>query len=151
MRVLGLDVGDARIGVALSDEGVLARPLLVIRRRSKPEDFAAIGRIVSERDVDLVVVGLPTSVEGEAGAQARRIRNYARELARKLIVPIVFVDESYSTIDAMDAMQAAGRRRRHRREQIDAAAAAVILQSYLNSPDWLARSAGQSPAVHLGE
>jgi putative Holliday junction resolvase len=133
VRLLGLDLGEKRIGVALSDlEGMLARPLEVIQRRSRVEDFTAIGLLIEAWDVERVVVGLPLTAEGLVGPQARRVKRYTRELARTVAVPIEFVDESFSTADALVKMREAGRSRRTQRDQVDAAAAAVILQSYLD-------------------
>lgn len=133
--MLGLDVGEKRIGVALSEGGVLARPLTVIHRRSRLEDFAAIAEMVRDHEIECVVVGLPTSTEGEIGPQARRVKRFARDLARSLPAPIVFVDESYTTVDALDIMAATGQSGKKRRERVDAVAAAVILQAYLSAEE----------------
>ena len=134
MRLLSLDVGEKRIGVALSDpEGALVRPLEVIHRRSKREDFEAIDRLVEQWDVERVVVGLPLTSEGGVGPQARRIKRYTRELARVLSVPIDFVDERYSTVDALEVMRTVGLSPKRQHERVDAVAAAVILQSYVDS------------------
>ena len=134
MRLLGLDVGEKRIGVALSDpEGILIRPLEVIQRRSKRQDFEAIDRLVEQWDVERVVVGLPLTSEGGVGPQARRIKRYTRELARVISTPIDFVDERYSTVDALEVMRTVGLSPKRQRERVDAVAAAVILQSYVDS------------------
>jgi putative Holliday junction resolvase len=133
MRVLGLDVGERRIGVAVSDENLmLARPLLVIQRRSRQDDFARLAAIIGEWHVGRVVVGLPLTIEGEIGPQARRVKRYARELGRALNVPVELVDESYSTVDAANIMRTVGHSPQKRRDTVDAVAAAVILQSYLD-------------------
>lgn len=128
-RVLALDVGERRIGVAVSDlTGTLATPHTVIHRRSKAEDFAAVARLVNELDVTLVVVGLPLTLDGEMGPQARRVTRYARALAETLDVPLEYHDERYSTVTADELLTEGGRKRR---VPIDAAAAAVFLQDYL--------------------
>jgi putative Holliday junction resolvase len=130
-RVIALDVGERRIGVAVSDPtGTLATPHSVIRRRSKVEDFAAVARLVIELEVERVVVGLPLSLNGEVGPQARRVSRYAQALAQRLDVPVELHDERYSTITADALLTESGRKRR---VPIDAAAAAVILQDYLDS------------------
>jgi putative Holliday junction resolvase len=130
-RVIALDVGERRIGVAVSDPtGTLATPHSVIHRRSKAEDFAAVARLVIELEVERVVVGLPLSLNGEVGPQARRVSRYAQALARTLDVPVELHDERYSTITADALLAESGRKRR---VPIDAAAAAVILQDYLDS------------------
>ena len=130
-RVIALDVGERRIGVAVSDPtGTLATPHTVIQRRSKVEDFAAVAHLVAELEVERVVVGLPLSLNGEVGPQARRVTRYAQALAQTLDIPVELYDERYSTVTA-DALLAEGGRKR--RVHIDAAAAAVILQDYLDS------------------
>lgn len=138
-RILALDVGERRIGVAISDETqTLARSLTVHHRRSKAQDFEALGRLVREQAVTAIVVGLPLSPESTEGQQARRIRRYAAALSEALAAdnldpPLIFYDESLSTITADKLMIASGRKRRDRRRRIDAVAAAVILQDYLNA------------------
>jgi putative Holliday junction resolvase len=132
MRLLGLDVGEKRIGVALSEGGVLARPLTVIERRRRVDDFAAIGELVRMHAVERVVVGLPTTTEGGIGAQARRVKRFARDLARTVPTPLVFVDESYTTVAALAIMKTTGQSSKKRRERVDAVAAAVILEAYLD-------------------
>ncbi len=130
-RVIALDVGERRVGVAISDPtGTLATPHSVIHRRSKAEDFAAVARLVIELEVERVVVGLPLSLNGEVGPQARRVSRYAQALAQRLDVPVELHDERYSTVTADALLTESGRKRR---VPIDAAAAAVILQDYLDS------------------
>jgi putative Holliday junction resolvase len=130
--VIALDVGERRIGVAISDPtGALATPHSVIQRRSKAEDFAAVARLVDELEAERVVVGLPLSLNGGMGPQARRVSRYTRALAQALSVPVELYDERYSTVTAEELLAGSGRRRG--RVSIDAAAAAVILQDYLES------------------
>ena len=138
-RILALDVGQRRIGVAISDQGrTLARSLTVLHRRSKVEDFEALAQLIREQAAKAIVVGLPLSADGTEGPQARRIRRYATALSealasRGLALPMTFHDESLSTVAASELMIAGGRKRRHRRRRIDAVAAAVILQDYLDT------------------
>jgi putative Holliday junction resolvase len=135
-RILALDIGEKRIGVALSDPlRMMARPMLVIMRTSRREDFASIGRLVAENQVSLVVCGYPLSLDGSEGPQGRRIRRYAERLAETLDVPIELWDESYSTVEAEELMQVSRKKMtpQQRRRWVDAVAAAVILQSYLDS------------------
>ena len=138
-RIMALDVGERRVGVAVSDASqTLARSLTVLRRRSKAQDFEALARLVREHAVTAIVVGLPLSADGSEGPQARRIRRYADALAEALAaqglaVPVILHDESLSTVTAAEVMIAAGRKRRDRRRRIDAVAAAVILQDYLDA------------------
>ena len=131
-RLIALDVGERRIGVAVSDpSGTLATPHSVIHRRSKAQDFATIAHLVDEMEIERVVVGLPLSLSGDVGPQARRITRYAQALAQSLHVPVDLYDERYSTVTATELLAASGHKRRQ--VPIDAAAAAVILQDYLES------------------
>jgi putative Holliday junction resolvase len=138
MKLLSLDVGDRRVGVAVSDDtGLIASPLTVIRRTSKVEDFGKIARLVHERKVEGLVVGHPLNRDGSVGPQAQRVERYAVALAEYLLsrgldLPIHLWDEYMSTQRAAEAMIAAGRKAKDRRERIDATAAAVILQDYLD-------------------
>jgi putative Holliday junction resolvase len=139
MRVLALDVGDRRVGIAFSGEaGLIATPLTVIHRTSRAEDFARLIRLMRERGVGKLVIGHPLNDDGSAGPQARRIERYAAALegalrAEGLDLPIELWDEGQSTQRAQEAMIVAGRRAKDRRTRIDAVAAAVILQDYLDS------------------
>lgn len=138
MRLLALDVGDRRVGVAVSDAtGLIATPLTVVRRASKAEDFAKIARLVREQRAEGLVVGHPLDQDGRAGPQAQRIERYAAALEEALLaegldVPLLLWDERMSTVRAQEAMIAAGRKAEDRRARIDAVAAAVILQDYLD-------------------
>jgi putative Holliday junction resolvase len=139
MRYLALDVGDRRVGVAVSDEsGLIATPLTVIRRSSKAEDFCRIARLVREQGADALVIGHPLNDDGSAGPQAQRIERYAAALAEALqatgiALPGILWDEYRSTQRAQEAMIAAGRRAKQRRTRVDAVAAAFILQDYLDA------------------
>ncbi len=139
MRLLALDVGDRRVGVAVCDElGVIATPLTVVHRTSKAEDFARIAALIREHGVEGLVVGHPLNDDGTAGPQAQRIERYAAALdealhAEGLDLPSVLWDEYRSTQRAQEAMIASGRKVRERRARIDAVAAAFILQDYLDT------------------
>ncbi len=134
MRVLALDVGDKRVGVAISDPSqLLARSLKTIRRKSNQEHFAAVARLAEEYEVEKVVVGYPRSLDGTTGEQAGKVERYAEGLSEVLNVPVVLWDERLSTVSAERLMREAGLRSEKRRERVDAVAAAVILQDYLDS------------------
>jgi putative holliday junction resolvase len=129
-RLLALDVGEKRVGVAICDETqTLARPLLTLNRASKQEDFAKIAALCREHAIEKVIVGLPKTLRGEEGPQAQKVRRYAAELQAALDLPIDFWDERYSTVDAHDLII---KRTLTRKSEIDAIAAAVILQDYLD-------------------
>jgi putative Holliday junction resolvase len=131
--VLALDVGEKRIGVATSDDlELLASPRGVIRRQSTVQALDAVARSVGEAGAGLVVVGLPVSFDGQLHAQARRIQAFADKLRRRLAVPVIFADETLSSVRAEEQLRAAGVRPERIRMRLDAAAAAVILQEYLD-------------------
>ena len=144
MRYLGLDVGDRWVGVALSDPtGWLATPLSTFRRTGAREDIAQISRLVEEHAIEALVVGLPRNMNGTMGEQAERTIAFTRQLDG-LGRPITMWDERLSSISAQrNVIEARGRGPR-RGERLDAHAAAVILQAFLDS-----RPADQ-PAVDAG-
>ena len=131
-RLLALDVGEKRVGVALCDETqTLAWPLLTLSRASKQEDFARLAALCREQAIEKVIVGLPKTLRGEEGPQAQRVRRYAAELQAALDLPIEFWDERYSSVDAQERLTSSSRKARAKGE-IDSAAAAIILQEYLD-------------------
>jgi len=135
-RLLALDIGEKRIGVAVCDEsGTLARPLTTIRRASKREDFERIARLAEEYQAERIIAGYPRSLSGDEGPQARRVRRYVEALAAALPVPVELWDERYTTVEASERLLEAkpGRRSPRDRGQLDAAAAAIILQGYLDA------------------
>ncbi len=141
-RLLALDLGEKRVGVALCDETqTLARPLLTLQRASKKEDFAKILALCREHRIEKVIVGLPRTLRGEEGPQAQRVRRYALELQAALHLPIDFWDERYSSVDAQERLASTSRKPRAT-GAIDSAAAAVILQDYLD-----ARIGSQEPTA----
>jgi putative Holliday junction resolvase len=131
MRLMALDIGERRIGIAISDSGIFATPHSVLPRKSKAEDFARLGRLMTELKIERVIVGLPYSLSGpdEIGPQARRVQRYAEALAATVSIPFEYFDERYSTVDAAVYLSIPGQKK----VAIDAAAAAVILQNYLDS------------------
>jgi putative Holliday junction resolvase len=137
--VLGIDAGERRVGVALSDElRVLASPLAVLDRRSGLAPVLdALATVVSREGVTEMVVGLPLNADGSRGPQARRALDFARVASRVLGVRVVTWDERLSTREAEAIVRAQGRstRRLRHRGQLDAIAAAVILQDYLDHAD----------------
>lgn len=136
-RTLGLDVGDRRIGVAVSDAmGWIARPLHVIDRgrdgSADGEAATQIAALVREHAANIVVVGEPRRTDGRASVQADRVRTFLERVRPLLSVPLISVNEQYSTQEARDIMAARGRKTRPG-EPDDAIAAAVILQRYLDA------------------
>ncbi len=134
MRTLGVDPGEKRIGLAVSDEkGILARPLRILERRSWEKDVVELRSIVDELQIERIVIGYPVNMNGSEGPQARRAKRLAERVREHIPVPIVLCDERLSTKTALDIRKTTGKRRGRKRDRIDAVAAAVILQSYLDS------------------
>lgn len=131
-RVLGLDLGDARIGVAISDaDRRLAVPLGTVRTGA-PSDLRAIASLVEENSVTLVVIGHPLLMSGESGTSARHAETFAQTLRGVLGIPVELQDERLSTKEAERALRAGGTRSRGMRRAVDRSAATVILQRYLD-------------------
>jgi putative Holliday junction resolvase len=134
MRVLALDLGSKRIGVAVSDlTGTVASPLTVIQRsKSRRHDHATIAKLVRDEEAELVVVGLPISMSGEEGPAAKAAKAESAALATLINVPIETYDERLSTVTAQRALTEAGVRGPAGRQVIDKIAAAIFLQAFLD-------------------
>lgn len=134
MRVVGLDLGERRIGVAVSDRGgTLAVGHGVIERvGDEPTDLAALAAVVAELEAERVVVGLPLSLDGSFGPAAQRAQAEAAALAETVQVPVDLIDERLTTTSATRSLAAAGVRGRARRRVVDEVAATIILQSWLD-------------------
>ena len=134
-RVLGIDVGTVRVGLALSDAtGTLASPLETLKRAKDRSDLERLVSLVMEHEVAEVVVGEPRHLSGASGASARDASNYAQELADRIPdVPVTLIDERLSTVTAASHLREGGIDSRKQRPVIDQAAAVVILQQFLDS------------------
>jgi putative Holliday junction resolvase len=134
-RVLGVDVGTVRVGLALSDPtGTLASPLETLRRAKNNSDLDRLAALVAEHEVTEVVVGEPVHLSGASGASAADAGNYAQELADRIPdVPVILIDERLSTVTAASHLREGGIDSRKQRPVIDQAAAVVILQQFLDS------------------
>jgi putative Holliday junction resolvase len=140
MRVLGLDLGKRRVGVAVSDpDGTIARPLMQFRVARREDILRTVGRLVAEQEAGRVVVGLPLHADGTAGEQVRWTQGVVAALAEVLNVPVETWDERFSTDEAETILDQAGghvrdrKSRRDRQARRDMVAAAVILQDYLDA------------------
>ncbi len=131
MTILGLDVGEKRIGVALA-EGLLAIPLTVIDRRVEETDMELIMALVEEYRAERIVVGLPRLMNGDIGTQAEEVLSFSGALAQHVDIPVDTWDERLSTVTAERLLIDAGMKRKKRKGKIDAMAAAIILQAYLD-------------------
>lgn len=130
MRILGLDIGDRRIGVAISDpEGILASPLTIINRTDEKSDIEAILGLVRQHQAGRIIVGWPLSLDGSLGKQAVKVKDFVAALCRHTEVPVEARDERLSTVSAMRLVR--GVKKPARGTRYDAMAAALILQGYL--------------------
>lgn len=133
MRVLALDIGEQRIGVAVSNAGgTIALTVGVIPRRSRRQTFADIQALVAAQQAERIVVGLPLRMDGTEGEAAAGVRKLAERLREVVSVPIDLQDERLSTAEAERVMIAGDARRSRRRAARDAVAAAIFLQTYLD-------------------
>ena len=133
MRIMGLDVGDARIGVALSDPlRLTAQRLTVLERTNLSQDVEAVRRLIEQHGVETMVVGLPLTMRGERGPQAQKVASFSDVLRQRLAIRIEFIDERLTTVQGSRALQATGTRGRKRKAVIDQVAAQLILQQYLD-------------------
>lgn len=133
MRILGLDIGHRRIGVALSDPtGTIAQALEVVPNRGFRQVAARIRQLVAEHQIDRIVVGLPLRLDGREGEEARSARAFAAKLQSAVAVAVDLADERLSTAEAERTMLEADASRQTRRRQRDAVAAALILQTHLD-------------------
>ncbi len=136
MRAMGVDYGRRRIGLAVSDPtGTLATPVdTLVRRQGKRPPLRRMEEIARERDVDMLVVGLPLDLKGNENDWCAEVRKVGDALARRLDVQVAYVDERFSSVQAEKAIRSIGLKKRAREDKarVDAAAAAVILQRWLD-------------------
>lgn len=132
-RVMALDVGERRVGVAMSDlSQVLASPYTTLHAHPQAVLFQKIQQLIVKEEVVALVVGLPLSLNGQEGPQAQRIRQFIDGLQGHVDVPLMTCDERYTTAEAQRMMIEAGLRPEQRKAKIDEVAASIILQDYLN-------------------
>ena len=133
MRILGLDIGTKRIGVALSDElCITAQGLESLQCKDPGKDLEHIARLVTDHGVDEIVVGIPYNMNGSEGPQAQKVRAFMETLAEKVDVPLREWDERLSTVAAERMLLEADMSRSKRRKVVDKIAAVIILQGYLD-------------------
>jgi putative Holliday junction resolvase len=134
VRVVGIDLGSRRIGVAVSDAlGLCAHPHATVERHGGRRDLEAIAQLARAVGAGRIVLGLPLDPEGRESDAARRARAFGDRLAEHLRLPVDLIDESFSTVEAEDVLLAADVSRQRRRQVVDKLAAAVILQRWLDA------------------
>ena len=133
-RILGLDVGTKRIGVAISDPlGMTAQPLTTIVRESKKKDLEAIEALLTEYDIKKVVVGMPFNMNGTIGPSGEMVKMVAEKIKNKFKIELIYIDERLSTVSAERVLIERNIRREDRKDFIDKVAASYILKTYLDS------------------
>ena len=132
-RILGLDVGDKTVGVAVSDLlGLTAQGITTIRRESKKKDFQALEELIVQYEIKKVVVGLPKNMNGTLGPQSEKTMKFGEKLKNKFGVEIIYIDERLTTKSAERVLIEGDMRRKNRKKVIDKVAAVFILQAYLD-------------------
>lgn len=143
MRILGLDYGSRRIGVAVCDElGMTAQGLATITRKNRAADLEQIAGFIRRYAVEKIVIGYPLRLDGSEGIQCGKINRFARRLEDRFSLPVILRDETLSTKEAEEILSQRGVRPEKRREVIDRVAAALILQGYLDTLSRGARDDG---------
>ncbi len=134
VAVLGLDIGLRRVGVAGCDGlGLVARGLTTVTRASFTEDVAIFQQLITDREANLLVVGIPYTMNGEIGFQAKQVMKYAKRLSKALNIPVEFVDERLTSLEAEEQLKTDKRfSPRYDKHLIDQRAAAIILQQWLD-------------------
>ena len=144
-RIIALDVGSKRVGFAVSDEmGVIATPRGILHRQSYNKDAAAVSELIEREQAERVIVGLPTGLSGRPTEQTRRAERFAEMLASRLPVPVELWDERLTTVMARRIRPSSMRTPTREAESVDAIAAALILQSYLDRRSQSSPSASSS-------
>lgn len=134
MRILAIDFGEARIGLAISDpSGRLAMPLTTLARRSDRDAIDQIERIVQQEEVQKLVLGEPRNLDGSIGESARRVQSFRRKLLAQIPLSCDLLDETLTSVEATQRLRDAGVDLKRRPERIDAVAAQILLEQYLDS------------------
>lgn len=130
--LLGLDVGDVRIGVAISDVlGSGAHPLCTLTRTNRQRDITAIGDLVSIHEVERIIIGLPISLDGTLGPQAEKVQKFGNRLSQGLDIPVEFCDERFTTSEAEEILDKVDVDPKDRKKIVDQVSAVLILDEYL--------------------
>jgi putative Holliday junction resolvase len=134
MRVLGLDYGSRRIGVAVCDElGITAQGVGTVVRKNRDADLAAIAVFIERFGVERIVVGYPVRLDGSEGIQCEKVNQFIRRLQTRFTLPVIRRDETLSTKEAEELLRETGVRREKKRGIVDRLAASIILQGYLDA------------------
>jgi putative Holliday junction resolvase len=147
-RILALDVGERRIGLAVSDPlGLTAQGLRTLERANNRQDFARLAELATEWDVELILVGHPVKLSGAEGRQAESMRSFAAALSARLGLPVKLWDERLTTLEAQRVLRQSGTSIRKRARAVDRLAAVLLLQSYLDAQAYSGQVEGPPPCA----
>ena len=133
-RVLGIDYGERRMGLAVSDPlGIIAKPFKTLDRQIISDYFSEILNIISQQDINLIIVGLPLTLKGKHSKQTIIVQNFIDKLKQKVIIPVLHIDERLSSVAAERSLKEQNVKTGYEKGRIDETAAAIILQEYLDS------------------
>lgn len=133
MRTLGLDYGERRVGVAVSDPtGRIATPLETVDRRARGGVLLRIAAIVDEYEIGQIVVGLPLQMDGSVGEQAERARAFGSQVGERTGIPVAFIDERLTSVEATRVLAVAGAKPGRNRDRVDRVAASLLLSAFLD-------------------
>ena len=133
MKIVALDIGTVRIGIASSDiMEIIASPNPVYRRKNNSSDVTAVAEIINNLNAGQVVIGLPLKMDGSEGQSVQMAKDFGEELSKVITIPIVYQDERLSTVEAQRILIESGMRREKRKDKVDSLAATIILQTYLD-------------------
>jgi len=136
MKVLGLDIGEKRIGIAISDAlGYTAQGMQVLNRSGLEDDLTVLRELIKETEATDIVVGLPKNMDGSLGESAQKVLSFAKKMEESLSIPVILWDERWTTAEATRLLVEADLSRGKRRKVVDKLAAVLILQGYLDNLD----------------
>ncbi len=133
MKIVSLDIGTVRIGIASSDiMEIIASPYPMYKRKNNSSDVKNVAEIINNLEAGQVVIGLPLKMNGSEGQSVQMAREFGEELSKVIDIPIVYQDERLSTVEAQRILIESGMRREKRKDKIDSLAATIVLQTYLD-------------------
>jgi putative Holliday junction resolvase len=140
-RLIGLDIGDKNIGIAVSDGlGITAQALTTLKRKNINVDTASLKVMIEKYDVGEIIIGLPKNMDGSIGHQAKKVIHFTEQLKKSLNIPIIFWDERLTTVMATKVMIEGDLSRKKRKKRIDKIAAQLVLQNYLDRKKFFSKS-----------
>jgi putative Holliday junction resolvase len=133
-RILGIDFGERRIGLALSDPlGIIAQPFLTFDTRKDGDIFKKIEELIEEKGIEEIVLGMPKNMDGTIGEKGKAVQEFSQMLSTRVQIPLIFRDERLSSVESLRVLRDAGAKLHKYKKSVDKLSAALILQGYLDS------------------